>query len=137
MNFALMSQELIQDEGMRTKPYKDTRGFMTIGVGRNIDSKGITEEEAKFMLANDIGEVVRGLDRVLPWWRDQDEARQRVLVNLGFNMGLSGLLQFTQTLAAFQRKDYKAAGKGLRDSLWYTQVGQRGPRLVKVVEEGE
>jgi lysozyme len=67
MNRQLLAQELLRDEGLRLKPYRCTAGALTIGVGRNLDARGITEAEARFMLANDMEDVWRGVVQALPW----------------------------------------------------------------------
>jgi lysozyme len=69
MDVKTLIDELVRDEGMRTKPYHCTAGKLTIGVGRNIEEVGITEEEARYLLENDLGRVRDELDQALPWWR--------------------------------------------------------------------
>src|SRR5438105_4864784 len=88
MNLDALRKELIRDEALRLKPYKDTVGKLTIGVGRNLDDKGISEAEAAVLLENDIAEHVALLDAKLSWWRKLDEARQNALANMCFNMGI-------------------------------------------------
>lgn len=65
-----LKQDLVRDEGKRLKPYKDTVGKLTIGVGRNLDDVGISESEAMALLDSDIAAVFAELDRHVPWWRD-------------------------------------------------------------------
>lgn len=131
----LLRSELIRDEALRLKPYVDTVGKVTIGVGRNLTDKGITQDEADLMLDNDIREHLKLLDDNLEWWRTMTENRQRVLANMAFNMG-SKLLTFTNTLAAMKRGDYEAAADGMGQSKWAQQVGPRADRLVKMMREG-
>jgi len=45
---------LVKHEGLRTKPYEDTTGHLSIGVGRNLDSLGLSHDEIYYMLKNDI-----------------------------------------------------------------------------------
>lgn len=132
---ALLRSELIRDEAMRLMPYVDTVGKVTIGVGRNLTDKGITQDEADLMLDNDIREHLKLLDDNLEWWRAMSENRQRVLANMAFNMG-SKLLTFTNTLAAMKRGDYEAAADGMAQSKWAQQVGPRADRLIKLMREG-
>lgn len=140
MNRDALSSQLVIDEGLRLKPYKDTVGKMTIGIGRNLDDVGISKAEAMMLLGADLDKVESDLDRALPWWRFMSEARQQSLANMCFNMGLGdskrGLLSFRNTLAAMQQGDYKRAAQGMRDSAWAKQVGQRAERLAKMMEEG-
>lgn len=140
MNYDVLANQLVIDEGLRLKPYKDTVGKTTIGVGRNLDDVGLSKSEAMMLLGADIERVESDLDRCLPWWRGMSEARKQALANMCFNMGLGdskrGLLSFRNTLTAMQSGDYKKAAQGMRDSSWAKQVGQRAERLAKMMEEG-
>ncbi len=136
MNIEKFKSQLLLHEDLRLKPYVDTVGKLTIGVGRNLTDVGITREEALYFLGHDIVKVSSQLDEVLPWWRQMSEVRQRVLADMCFNMGITRLLKFTNTLAAMRRGDYTAAAAGMKDSRWYTQVGTRSRRLVKMMLTG-
>lgn len=140
MNRDALANQLIADEGMVLKPYRCTAGKLTIGIGRNLEDAGISKSEAMLLLGADIDKVESQLDATLPWWRGMSEARQQVLANMAFNMGIGnsarGLLSFRNTLAAMHRGDYKAAARGMLDSTWARQVGQRAVRLAKMMEDG-
>ncbi|MBN3500929.1 glycoside hydrolase family protein [Burkholderia cenocepacia] len=131
---ALMA-ELTRDEGRRLKPYLDTVGKTTIGVGRNLTDVGISDAECDTLLSNDIDRTVAWLDRSLSWWRQLDPVRQRVVINMAFNMQ-GGLLTFTNTLAAMKRGDYAAAADGMLASKWAGQVGARATRLASMMRSG-
>ena len=128
--------ELMLDEGVRLKPYKDTVGKMTIGIGRNLDDVGITEAEARYLLANDIAVAKHELDRVVPWWGEMSDARQRALLNMAFNLGMPRLRQFRMMLAALESGDWEAAATEALDSTWATQVGARAQRVARMFKEG-
>lgn len=133
-----LRQYLIVAEGLRLKPYTDTVGKLTIGVGRNLTDVGISATEAYEMLDHDIDRAIIALVKGYPWFPYQDAVRQAVLVELMFNMGPFTLRTFVNTLAAFARKDYEAAAEGLKRSKWYTQVGQsRSARLLGMIRTGE
>lgn len=121
--------DLNRDEGRRLKPYRCSVGKLTIGVGRNIEDNGISNEEADYLLTNDIMRTVAELDRALPWWRDMPEPWQRGLINMGFNMGLPTLLQFKRMLAALRLGDGEAAARHAINSKWAKQVGARASRI--------
>ncbi len=135
MNTHRLAQELIQDEGLRLKPYRCTAGRLTIGVGRNLDDRGLTEAEALLLLDNDIKSFWGQLVTSLPWVMQAPEAVQEVLVNLCFNLGLAGLLAFKQTLAQVQAGRYADAALELLRSKWAGQVGARAERLARKLRE--
>lgn len=128
--------DLIRDEGEHFKPYRCTAGKLTIGVGRNLDDVGITQAESRFMLETNIAQVVEQFDQALPWWRSLSEARQRALLNMGFNLGLPRLLGFKRMLAALQQGDYRTAALQALDSTWAKQVGERAQRIAALIREG-
>jgi lysozyme len=138
MDRDLLAKELERDEGLRLFPYKDSVGILTIGIGRNLDEIGISEAEARILLESDIARVERDLDTALPWWRKLDEDRQRVLVNMAFNLGADStspdprkrkLLAFKNTLGAVLIGDYDGAAALMLKSKWAIQVGPRSVRL--------
>jgi lysozyme len=133
----LILQELLRDEGFRSKPYKDTKGKTTIGIGRNLDDVGITKEEADYLCINDVSKAMTALDIHLPWWSTLGEVRQRVLVNMVFNMGIATVLTFRRTLSLIESGKYSEASAAMLGTLWAQQVGPRAIRLADMMEKGE
>ena len=128
--------QLRRDEGVRLKPYHCTAGKLTIGVGRNLDDRGITQTEADYLLANDIAEVTAQLLEQLPWAARLDEARRGALLNMAFNLGIAGLLGFKNTLKLIEAGKYEAAEMNMLRSKWATQVGPRATRLALQIRTG-
>jgi len=134
---SVLINNLIADEGFKPKPYRDTVGKLTIGVGRNIEDRGITKAEAMVLLNNDIEIVEAELDHHIPWWREMDEVRMRALANMAFNMGAPKLLGFKRMLAALEAKDYRIAADEALHSRWRAQVGEgRANRLANMIRHG-
>jgi lysozyme len=128
--------QLERDEGIRTHPYTDTTGNLTIGVGRNLSVKGLTPEEIEFLLLKDVHEVTIELEARLPWFQALDAARQGVIVNMAFNMGFSGLETFPKFLAAVAQGDWETAASEMLNSEWAKQVGVRANRLAVQMKSG-
>lgn len=132
---AALKVELTRDEGRKPRIYTDTVGKVSGGIGRNLTDKGFRDNEIDLMYQNDVAETEAWLDRNLPWWRQLDPVRQRVVMNMAFNMQ-GKLLTFVNTLAAIQRGDYAAAADGMLASKWATQVGARATRLADMMRSG-
>ncbi len=132
-----MVRQLRLHEGERLRPYRCTAGKLTIGVGRNLEDRGITAEESAMLLSNDISREERELLAALPWVAKLSEVRQRVLLDMSFNLGLQGLLAFKRTLAAIQAGQYQQAAGMMLESLWARQVGQRAQRLSQMMATGQ
>ena len=133
----MLQRQLILFEGKRLKPYVCTSHKTTIGVGRNLDDVGISDSEAELLLENDILRCCEDLDRVMPWWRTLSEPRQRVCVDVVFNLGISGWLQFKNCINALQEEDWDEAAAQLLDSKYARQVGQRSARLAQAIIDDE
>jgi lysozyme len=136
MNFDLIYQELTRDEGRQLKMYSDSLGIQTIGIGHNLRDKPISERACRTIFDDDLNDSLEDLDKSLAWWRNLSEVRQRVLVNMCFNLGIHGLLEFRNMLNAALHGDFKTAAKEMLDSKWAKQVGARADRLARMMEEG-
>jgi lysozyme len=133
---AALIAQLRRHEGWRARPYRDSVGKLTIGCGRNLDDVGLSDDEIALLLSNDIARTRAGLDTHLPWWRSLSEARQRVLADMGFNLGIGRLMEFRLMLDAVQRGDFAAAASQMLASRWAGQVGDRATELAKVMRTG-
>lgn len=123
-------------EGKRLKPYKCTAGKLTIGYGRNLDDKGITEEEAEFMLDNDIKAVISACKETFSWFAFLDNVRQAVVADMVFNLGLAGFLGFKNTIAHIRNKEWDKAADNMLASKWASQVGNRAVELAEMMRMG-
>lgn len=80
--------------------------------------------------------VAQDLDRLLPFFADLDKARKDVLVEIGRDVGIPGLLHLHRLLDAVQNKQWDVAGQELVYSEWATLAGQRGMQLAQVMLSG-
>lgn len=138
---------LREEEGLRLQVYDDANGTLirpgytclghpTIGVGRCLDTNGITMPEADYLLANDIEKVAAQMDKALPWWRGMTLQRQVVLAGMVFQIGIAGVLAFKNTLAAMQAGNYEAASAGMLASKWAQQTPARAKRMAAQMRGG-
>ena len=130
-----LREDLIAEEGIRLKPYLCPAGKTTIGVGRNLDDVGITQDEAMEMLDNDIDRVNAQLAKALPWLETKSPDVQRAIANMTFQMGIGALLKFKKMLAALQARDYNAARREALNSTWAKQTPQRAKRVTDLFKE--
>lgn len=127
---------LIRHEGLRLKPYRDTKNKLTIGVGRNLDDVGIMREEALMLLNNDIARVRSEVEHAFPWFSRLNPARKDVVLDMVFNLGLPRFRRFKKTIAAIKAKDWEAAAREMLDSRWAKQVGRRARELAAMMKRG-
>ena len=119
-------------EGYRQFPYADTLGIQTIGYGRNLESRGISEPEASELLANDIKAAEDILDSY-DYYFNLSGQRKAVLIDMMVNMGAPKFAGFKRMHAALAAKDYNMAAIEMLDSKWAEQVGQRALTLAEVM----
>ena len=127
---------LIKHEGLRLKPYRDTVGKLTLGVGRNIEDIGITHDEAMMLLTNDIVRVTSEVEKTFGWFKSLDVVRQDAIHDMNFNVGLTRLQGFKKMLEALRVQNYSVAAKEALDSKWATQVGPRAKDIAIMLEKG-
>ena len=150
--------KLVVSEGLRLQVYKDTLGIDTIGIGRNLEDRGITKEElddldiptiehvyeygiteadAVYLAENDVQIVEEELVRAHPCVDRLDSVRQLILIDMAFNMGVPRLCKFKKMWAAVECGDYPTAAKEMLDSRWAKQVKGRATKLANAMHNGE
>ena len=138
---AELTRQLKGDEGVKAHAYQDHLGFWTIGIGRLVDQRkpgsGLRPEEISFLLNNDIDDRINALGRRLPWFLQLDAARQGVLLNMSFQLGVDGLLGFKNTLRLVERGDYAQAADNMLLSKWAQQTPERARRMAEQMRSGQ
>lgn len=132
-----LEDQLTLHEGKRRKAYRCTAGYLSVGVGRNLDANGLREDEIALMLRNDIAEAETALDREVPWWRTLDDVRRKVLVDMMFNLGPASFAGFVRTLWNVRNGRYEIAADFMLRSRWAKQVGKRAKRLAEMMRTGK
>ena len=150
-------KQIAHHEGVVLKVYKDSLGIDTIGIGRNLEHRGIedlelahiektmseiyengiTEQDAYFLAHRDIEIVEKELLASRPVVEELDNIRQRVLVDMAFNMGIPRLTKFYRMWSAINELDFKSAAVEMLDSLWARQVKSRSDTLAYAMKHGE
>lgn len=131
--------QLKRHEGLSLEAYYCPAGRLTIGYGHNLEAwpvhglgegSRIDKARATALLIDDVVRVADELDRRIPWWRELSEERQAVLVNMGFNLGVAGLMGFSKMLASCEHGDFGRAAQEMGSSRWAKQVGNRALELM-------
>lgn len=130
-------KRLISEEALKLKLYHCTAGKLTIGVGRNVEDRGITHDTAMQMLDEDIDICVGELEKNLSWFEDAPDKIQEVLIDLCFNMGINRLMGFVKTLHKLKTGAYKEAAVELLDSRYAASVPNRAKRNADIIASME
>lgn len=138
---------LRREEGTRTAVYDDAtgkpvvpgyvmKGHPTIGIGRALDVKGISDKEIEFLLSNDVEELLQKVPALVSNWQKLSTSRKAVLVCMAFQMGVVGLKGFKNTLADIGRGDYASAATRMLQSKWAEQTPARAKRMADLMRKG-
>jgi len=154
-NFKALIERIAKNEGYRQDVYKCTAGHDTVGIGFALKDLNISQELAHDIIKwqiekglirislehskNKTGELIsilhlRWLDK-LTWYKDLPPMVQTILIEMSFQMGISGVSKFRKMLKAMQEKNWKGASEEMKDSLWYRQTPGRCERLAQIVRE--
>lgn len=120
-----IKDRLIKSEGLALFPYKCSEDYLSLGIGRNIQTNGISEDEAMYMLENDIKRVIEELDQQWEVWRTFPADAQMVCVDLVFNLGITGFMRFSRTRYYMENGDWLAASEELLRSKYHIQLPRR------------
>jgi len=125
VNIEAIRKILITHEGMELKPYIDTVGKTTIGVGRNLDDNGISEEEALCLLDNDIKNTISDLENVFDNFNELPDKIKLVMIDMMFNLGIYRFKKFKNMIAAVKARDWENVINEMKDSKWCRQLKGR------------
>lgn len=143
MNIELLKAELTRHEGCVNRVYKDSLGYATAGIGHLLKGSErsmrvgtpVSDEQIHEWFEADVDEAIQVATHHVECFDSLDEVRQRVMVNMTFNLG-NKLGQFVKTLAALNAGDYEATADMLLQSKWATQVGRRADELCFAMANG-
>jgi lysozyme len=116
---------LVRHEGNMCTIYTCKAGKISVGVGRNLTDNGISEDESDYMLENDIKRVYNNLDKHWAVWRSFPEEAQMVCIDLTFNLGINGFMNFRRTRALMEMEMWLQASEELLDSKYAIQLPVR------------
>lgn len=137
----MLSKRLIDSvkrhEGFRSRPYKDTEDILTIGYGTNLEALDITKEEAEVWMRKDLNKIIEILCDDPLFMQIDKRARREVIIEMAYNLGISGLYKFKKMWAAIDNSSWELAAKEMLDSKWARQVGNRAVRLAERMRTGE
>jgi lysozyme len=125
-----VKEQLKKHEGFRPLPYEDTRGYLTIGYGTKLP---ITEEEAEMLLMKRLKDKAVLLAKKEPIFLTLPTSVKNAILNMAYQMGISGVLKFKKMWAALKEGDYEKAAEEMLDSRWAKQTPNRAKKLAEVV----
>ena len=123
-------------EGFRGRPYIDTMGRQTIGYGHNLDALPLTQQQGDALLLEDVRIHANHLAKSRPIVLALDPVRYAALVDMAFNLGVSGVLGFKHMWDYIEQGDWENAGLAALNSRWAAQVGFRAEEIAEMLLTG-
>ena len=129
-------------EGYEPMVYQCTEGHDTIGIGFKVADLKLSEKVCDLIMEeklNDLileeilDDLISRIERKLSWFRYAQDEVKLVIVNMSYQMGLSGVLKFKRALAAMEIKNWDLAATEMLDSLWAKQTSRRANELADLI----
>jgi GH24 family phage-related lysozyme (muramidase)/uncharacterized protein (DUF2345 family) len=143
VNQAALRCQLIRHEGYRTTVYPDSLSNPTAGIGHLLRTNEIAQypvgspisaEQIEIWYEQDVATAIKiAQDLIGDAWSSLSDIRKRAVCDLAYNLGRPRLSKFTKFICGMQLRNYHVAVLELRNSLWFTQVGQRGVDIIVMV----
>lgn len=135
MNYQKLKTMIIGHEGVRYKPYLCTAGKLTIGIGHNLDDKGISKAVSDLMYEEDVTEVISDLRTIFEDFDALPEQIQLVLADIPFQLGSGGFRSFKRMIIAVKGRNWPGMIVQMKNSEWYRQTTKRANDLIYMVME--
>ena len=147
MNNEKLKESLIKNEGIKQYVYTCSKGYKTVGVGRNLETKGLSKTEIMYLLENDILDCKLFLEDIFKNFHSLSDARQNVLIEMVFNLGNGGFKKFKKLIEAIKEKDFIKASEEMLNSKWHNdfinfrqdknEKETRSYKLSQIMKKGE
>ena len=125
--------QIKEHEGFRARVYQCTEGYDTIGYGFAIKDLELTEHIADQILMKKLSELnLKIIDR-FKWYFTSPQKVQDVVVNMCYQMGISGFSKFKKTIYYLETEQYEEAADEMLDSLWHKQTPNRSKELSDII----
>tara|TARA_X000001382_G_scaffold95923_2_gene70320 strand:- start:609 stop:1010 length:402 start_codon:yes stop_codon:yes gene_type:complete len=125
--------QIKKHEGFRSTVYQCTEGYDTIGYGFAVKDLEITEDIAEQILIQKIAELESKISKKFEWYHTSPQEAKEVVINMCYQLGLSGFSKFKKTIYLLETEQYEEASVEMLDSLWAKQTPRRAKELSEVI----
>jgi len=122
-------------EGYRSRVYKDSLGIDTIGYGFAIKDLVLSETVSTIILSEKIATLTAEVHEKFSWLKNKPDHIQDVVIEMCYQLGVTGVSRFKNTLKAMQDERWDDAADGMLSSLWARQTPSRAKELSEIVRK--
>ena len=126
-------KEIKKHEGFKSKVYKCTEGYDTIGYGFAIKDLELTEDIAELILMRKLSELQIRVSNTFDWYMDSRKKVQDVVINMCYQLGILGFSKFKKTIYYLETEQFEEAADEMLDSLWHKQTPSRSQELSDII----
>ena len=131
-------EDIKKEEGYRSSVYLDTLDKPTIGYGFLIDTLELQEDICELILMRKLEKLIKNIKFNFKWFDDMPDKVQDVIINMCYQLGVSGVSKFKKTVKLIKNKQWDRASVEKLDSKWAReQTPQRAKRLSEIVKSVE
>lgn len=123
----------MSNEGVRKYPYRCSAGKLTIGVGRNLEDKGLSDSEVMYLFDNDLQDTQDSAESIFEDFSQYTIEEQTVILDMLFNLGTTRFKTFKKFIRAIKERDLKEAARQIEQSAYFHQVPNRARRNIKML----
>ena len=125
--------DLKKHEGFKPTVYEDTEGYDTIGYGFAIKDLYLSKEVCDIILIEKIAELKLNITKKFEWFEHSPDVIQNAVINMCYQMGISGFSKFKQTIYYLETEQYDEAATECLDSLWAKQTPHRAKEVSEAI----
>ena len=125
--------QIKQHEGFKSRVYKCTEGYDTIGYGFAVKDLVIDEDIADLILMRKLDKLQQRIASVFGWFFNSPQEIKDVVTNMCYQLGLSGFSKFKKTIYYLETEQYEEASLEMLNSLWAKQTPNRAKELSEIV----
>ena len=127
-------KEIKRHEGFKSRVYKCTEGYDTIGYGFAIKDLDLDEDIAELLLMRKIQKLLERIIIAFSWFKDSPNEIKFVVSNMCYQLGIKGFSKFKKTIYYLETEQYEEASIEMLDSLWAKQTPNRAKELSEIVK---
>ena len=121
--------QIKKHEGYKSTVYQCTEGYDTIGYGFAIKDLYLSKDVCDIILTEKLAKLQSNVSRKFEWFDDSPIIIKDAVINMCYQIGLSGFSKFKKTIYYLETEQYEEASVECLDSLWAKQTPNRAKEI--------
>ena len=126
-------ESIKKHEGYVGIVYKDSLGIDTIGYGFAIKDLELDKDICDIILERKLKDLESRIKLKFGWYPFMPKTIQNVVMEMWYQLGVTGFSKFVKTITYLKDKDFKSASVEMLDSKWAKQTPNRAKEMSEIV----